>query len=323
MLSKAVAFGCVLSLSALPVVEAGAQQYPEKPIRVIVGYPAGATDTAARTIARPLQTLLGVPIVVENKPGAAGILGAEFMSKAAPDGYNLLYTVDGTHTLNPHLYKSIPYEPLAFTPISKAVNTVNVLVVTTSLPVKNVAELFAYAKANPGKASYGSAGIGTSNHLAGELLQSVWNVPLVHVPYKGSTQALNDILGGQLPFMFAGVGQMLPFYQAGKVRVIGIADTVRHPKLPDVPTMQEAGLKGFDLPAIYHAFVGPAKMPPAHVTRLNQAVRTALTMPDTTSQLNNQGYDVTPTTPEELGALMKRNLEIWGRIVSGAKIEKI
>ena len=323
MMKISMKIALALSVSALPALPASAQQYPDKPIRFIVGYTAGATDTAARTLQRPMQTLLGATIIVENKPGAGGALGAEFVSKAAPDGYTLLYTVDATHSLNPHLYKSLPYEPLAFTPISKAVGTVNVLVVSTQLPIKNVAELIAWARANPGKASYGSAGLGSSNHLAGELLQFVTGVPMVHVPYKGSTPALTDLMGGQLPFLFAGVGQMLPFMTAGKVRVIGVADTVRHPRLPDVPTMEEAGMKGFDLPGIYHALVGPLKLSPAHVTRLNQAARAGLTDPETTSALNKQGYDVTPTTPEELGALMRKNFDIWGRIVRNAKIEKI
>lgn len=312
-----------VSTGILLAAPAPAQTYPDKPIRIIVGYTAGATDTAARTFGRPFSTLLNVPVIVENKPGAGGALGAEFVSRAAPDGYTLMWTVDGTHTLNPHLYKTLPYEPLNFSPISKGVTTVNVLVVSTTLNLRTVAELMAWAKANPGKAAYGSAGTGSSNHLAGELLQVVTGVPLTHIPYKGSTPALSDLMGGQIPFMFAGVGQMLPVLTAGKIRVIGTADTVRHPRLPDVPTMEEAGLKGFDLPAIYHALVGPPKLPQSMVTKLNQAARTALAMPDIVSQLNTQGYDVTPTTAEELGALMKRNFETWGRIVRSANIEKI
>lgn len=317
------AIAALATLTTLAVPAARAQQYPDKPIRIIVGYTSGATDTAARTFGRPFSTLLNVPVIIENKPGAGGALGAEFVSKAAPDGYTLMWTVDGTHTLNPHLYKTLPYDPLGFTPITKGVSTVNVLVVSTTLNIRNVNELLAYAKANPSKASYGSAGTGSSNHLAGELLQTVTGIPMTHIPYKGSTPALSDLMGGQIGFMFAGVGQMLPVLTAGKIRVIGTADTVRHARLPDVPTMEEAGLKGFDLPAIYHALVGPLKLPAPMVTRLNQAARTALTQPDTVSQLNTQGYDVTPTTADELGALMRKNFDTWGRIVRGAKIEKI
>lgn len=317
------AAAAMATMTPLAVPVASAQQYPDKPIRIIVGYTSGATDTAARTFGRPFSTLLNVPVIVENKPGAGGALGAEFVYKAAPDGYTLMWTVDGTHTLNPHLYKSLNYEPLAFTPITKGVTTVNVLVVGNAMPVKTVSDLLAYAKANPGKASYGSAGIGSSNHLAGELLQSVSGIPMTHVPYKGSNPALTDLMGGQIAFMFSGIGQMLPLYNAGKARVIGTADTVRHPRLPDVPTMQEAGLKGFDLPAIYHALIGPAKLPQPMVARLNQVARTALADADTIAQLNKQGYDVTPTTPDELGALMHKNFDTWGRIVRGAKIEKI
>lgn len=299
------------------------QEFPDRLIRVVVAYPAGATDTAARTVAKPLAVLLGKPVIIDNKPGAGSAIGAEFVQRAAPDGYTLFWSTDSTHTLNPNLYKALTYEPLGFTAIAKTVGTINVLAINANLPVRTVADLLAYARANPDKASYGSAGIGISNHLAGELLQVVSGVPLVHVPYKGSGPATADLLGGQIAFMFAGLGHILPYSRAGKFRVIGVTDTMRHPQMPDVPTMEEAGLKGFDLPNIYHAVLGPLKMPQPVVNRLNQALRAALAEKETTQQLNSQGYDVTPSSPEELNALMRKNYDIWGRIVRAAKLEKM
>ena len=322
MLKNACLLPLVL-LSLLVSSHVRAQEFPDRLIRVVVAYPAGATDTAARTVTKPLAVLLGKPVVIDNKPGAGSALGAEFVQRATPDGYTLFWTTDSTHTLNPHLYKALTYEPLGFAAIAKTVSTINVLAINTNLPVRTVAELLAYAKANPDKASYGSAGIGISNHLAGELLQFVSGVPLVHVPYKGSGPATADLLGGQIAFMFAGLGHILPYAKAGKFRVIGVADTVRHPQMPDVPTMEEAGLKGFDLPNIYHAVLGPLKMQPPVVAKLNQAIRTALAEKETTTQLNSQGYDVTPSSPDELSTLMRRNYDIWGRIVRAAKIEKM
>jgi len=308
------------TLSAAP--HASAQEYPSKLIRVVVAYPAGATDTAARTVTRQMAILLGKQVIVDNKPGAGSAIGAEYVQRAAPDGYTLFWTTDSTHTLNPHIYKALAYEPLGYAPIAKTVSTVNVLAVNAGLPVNSVSELLALAKSDPTKASYGSAGVGISNHLAGELLQHVSGVRLIHVPYKGSGPALTDLLGGRIGFMFAGMGHVLPHARAGKVRIIGVVDTVRHHYLPDVPTMEEAGLKGFDLPGIYHAVLAPLNTPQPVVAKLNQTIRASLADKEITAQLNRQGYDVTPSSPEELGALMRRNFEIWGSIVNTAKIEK-
>lgn len=302
---------------------AAAQEFPDRLVRFVVAYPAGATDTAARTVTRRLAELWNKPVVVDNKPGAGSAIGAEFVQRAAPDGYTLFWSTDSTHTLNPHLYKSLTYEPLGYTPLIKTVTTVNVLAVNAGKPFRTVAELLAYSKANPDKASYGSAGVGISNHLAGELLQHVTGIPLVHIPYKGTGPATTDLLAGNLAFMFAGAGHIVPFARAGKFRVLGVTDTVRHKSFPDAPTMEEAGLKGFDLPNIYHAVLGPMKMQPAVANRINQSVRTALADKEVASQLDSQGYDVTPSSPEELGSLMRRNYDIWGRIVSAAKIEKM
>lgn len=320
---KSKAWTLSLLVSALITApHAGAQDYPSKLIRVVVAYPAGATDTAARTVTRPMAALLNQQVIVENKPGAGSAIGAQYVQKAAPDGYTLFWTTDSTHALNPHMYKALSYEPLGYTPIIKTVSTVNVLAVGAAQPVKSVTELLALAKSDPTAASYGSAGVGISNHLAGELLQHVSKVPLVHVPYKGSGPALIDLMGGRIGFMFAGMGHVLPHSRAGKLRIIAVVDTARHHYLPDVPTMDEAGVKGFDLPGIYHAVLAPPNTPRTIVEKLNQTIRAALADKDTAAHLNKQGYDVTPSSPEELGALMRRNFDIWGRLVALAKIEK-
>lgn len=313
--------GLVLS-ALLAAPHARAQEYPAKLIRIVVAYPAGATDTAARTVAHKLAALLSQQVIIDNKPGAGSGIGAQYVQKAAPDGYTLFWTTDSTHALNPHIYKSLSYDPLGYAPIAKTVSTVNVLVVSAGLPVKSVSELLALANADPTKASYGSAGVGISNHLAGELLQHVSGVRLIHVPYKGSGPALTDLLGGRIGFMFAGMGHVLPHARAGKLRIIGVADTARHHYLPEVPTMEEAGMKGFDLPGIYHAVLAPLNTPAAVIAKLNRTLHAALADKETAAALNKQGYDVTPTSAEELGALMRRNFEIWGRIVKMAKVEQ-
>ena len=320
---KATVVMPLLMFAILGVPHAWSQEYPDRLIRVIVPYPAGATDTAARTVTKQLAVLFGKPVIVENKPGAGASIGVDFVARSTPDGYTLLWTSASPHTISPHLYNSLPYEPLGFTPITRVFSTAQVLAINANLPVTSVSDLLAYARANPGKASYGSAGIGITNHLAGELLQYVSGVPLVHVPYKGSGPATADLLSGRLAFMFSGVGQVLAHMKAGKVRVIGVADTVRHPDLPDVPTMEEAGLKGFDLLIGWHAVIGPLNMQRPVVNKLNQTIHRALADPDTKQQLNSLGYQIRPSSPEELIALMRANYDSWGKLIRAAKIEKM
>ena len=298
---------------------ARSQEYPDRPIRVIVSYSPGATDAAARTVAKPMSMLLGKPVVVENKPGAEGAIGGEYVLKAAPDGYTLLYTTS-SNMLRPHLAE-MSYDPFAFTPIGRAVGTANILVIPAGHPAKTATELVAFAKANPGKVSYGSVG-GGSAQLSGTFLELVAGVPFQHVPYKGTTQAMADLLAGRLTFMFSGVGHVLSNVKAGKLRVLGVADNVRHFQLPDIPTMAEAGLKDFDLPTIWHAFVGPLNTSRPVVDKLSQALRTSLAEPDVIKAINSQGYETRFSTPEELRAQMRGDFNIWGKIVKAANIQK-
>ena len=311
----------LLSLvAALAMTGAAAQGYPTKPIHLIVPFPPGATDTAARTVAKPMSEALGKPWVVENKPGAESAIGARFVAKAAPDGYTLMYSSGSNHVLRPHLYNNLGFDPFGFTPLGRTVGTVNVLAVGAAMPVRTVKELLAWGKTNSDTASYGSSG--GSALLAGELLKYVSGVQFTAVPYKGAAPALLDLMGQRIAFMFAGTGQVLTLANAGKVRVLAVIDDRRYPKYPDVPTMAEAGLKEFDLPNIWHGLFGPAKMQAPVVALLSKTLQAALVDPEVIKTINAAGYDPMPSSAEELQALMKKEYETWGRIVKATKIEK-
>jgi len=315
MLVLLISTGAVLAASV-----AVAQEYPDRPIHLIVPFPPGATDLAARTVAKPMSTVLGKPIVVENKPGGEGAIGAGFLSRSAPDGYTLMYSSGSNHVLRPHLYENLGYDPFGFTPIGRTVGTVNVLAVGAVLPARTVSELLSYGKANKDKASYGSSG--GSAYLAGELLKFVSGVDFTAVPYKGAAPALIDLIGGRIAFMFAGTGQVLTQAAAGKVRVLAVVDDTRYPKFPDVPTMAQAGLKDFDLPNIWHGLFGPLKMQPAVVSKLNRTLQGVLADPEVIKAINDAGYDPKPSSADELQAQMRREFDVWARIVKAAKMEK-
>ena len=299
---------------------ASAQEYPDRPIRLIVAFAPGATDAAARVIVKPMSVQLGKPIVVENKPGADGGIGGDFVAKSAPDGYTLLYST-ASNILRAHLIENMIYDPLAFTPVGRAIGSVNILVVSAANPAKSVLELVAYAKANPGKVSNGGVG-GGSAALAGMFLQVVAGVEFLHVPYKGNTQAMADLLAGRLTFMFAGVGHVMSNIKAGKLRALGVTDSQRFFLLPDVPALAESGLKGFDIPPIWHGIVGPLNMTRPVVDKLSQSLRNALTDADVVKVINGQGYAPRFSTPQEMGAQMRAENDTWAQIVKAAKIEK-
>lgn len=299
-----------------------AQSYPARAVRMIVGYaPGGPVDTAARRIAPHLQKELGQSVIVENRPGASGVVGSDFVAKAEPDGYVLVFTASPTQTMSPHLQKSMPFDPLKdYTPVSLVVGFATVLVVGKDFPAASVSQLIAYAKANPEKVSFGSAGIGASNHLAGELLKKLSGTEMLHVPYKGNAPALTDVIGGKLSFMFNSVGDSLGFVGGGQLRALAVSSKERSRAMPAVPTMIEAGLPGFDVTAWY-ALEGPPKMPPAVVARLNTAVRNALANPGLARQFFDIGYDVMPSSPEELSARVKADYDLWGGVARGLKLE--
>ena len=304
----------------LLVPHARSQGYPDRPIRVIVAYAPGATDAAARAVTKPMSVLLGQPMVIENKPGAEAGIGSSFVAKSVPDGYTLLYTPSSS-VLRPHLSLEMLYDPLALTAIGRAVGTVNILVINAGHPARTVSELVSYAKANPGKVTYGSVG-GGSAQLAGQFLERLAGVEFTHVPYKGTTPSMVDLLGGRLTFIFSGVGHVLFNVKTGKLRVLGVTGDERHFQLPDVPTMAEAGYKDFDLPPIWHALVGPLNLPRPLVNRLSQALRASLADPEAIKAINALGYESIFSTPEQMQAQMRSEYDIWGKIVKAANISK-
>lgn len=279
---------------------AGAQTWPTKPIRLVVPYTAGgSSDFVGRIMAQKLSEGLGQPVTVDNKPGVAGIVGTDIVAKSAPDGYTLALVGMTTHAANPSLYKALPYDPVKdFAPISVAIVSPLVLVVYPGLPVNSVQELIAYAKANPGKVNFGSAGVGNTLHLAGELFKSSAGIDIVHVPYKGASAALNDLLGGRIQMMIDLVQTPLPHIQAGKLRALGVTSTTRIPMLPDVPTIAESGLPGFEF-ATWIGIAAPAGTPKAIVDRVHAEMVKALAMPDVKEAFAKQGMVPAPSASPE------------------------
>ena len=292
-----------------------AQTYPAKPIKIIVPFgPGGFTDVAARILQKELAPAIGQPIIIENKPGAGSTIGTSEVSKAQPDGYTLVM-ISTAHVISPHLYKQMPYDPIRdFTPVMKLAEGPYVLVTHPSLPVKNVRELIALAKAKPDTIDYASSGNGSAQHLVGALFVTMAGAPLSHVPYKGSGQAMNDMLGGQVKVSFVGVPNALPNLASGKLRALAVSTKKRYAELPDVPTLDEAGVTGYDA-TIWLGLLAPPGTPRDVVQKLNAAITQALSMPDAKKLMTSAGVDVATSTPEEFGALMQGELERWGKVV--------
>ena len=303
---------------------AGAQQYPSKPIRFIVPFaPGGGNDLIGRTIAQKLNEAWGVPVIVENRTGAGGNIGTDFVAKAAPDGYTLLVGYVGNLAINPFLFGKLPYDPVRdFTPITLAAEFTNLLVAHPSLPVRSVKELVAFARARPGQVNYASAGIGAVGHMAAELLATTAQIRIQHIPYKGNGAAIADVLGGQVPLMFSAPGAVIGPVRAGRLRALATASPRRPPALADVPTFAEAGYPGVEASG-WFAMVGPAGLPRPIVERLNAEIVKSLAAADVRARLANAGYDPATTTPEKLGELIKSELAKWEKVVkaSGAKLE--
>ena len=304
-----------------------AQGFPSKPLRWIVPFPPGGpTDTFSRAAAQKLAGALNQPVVVENRAGAGASIGMEALAKSAPDGYTIGLSTTGSHAINPHLYAKLPYDPVKdFAPITLAISYVNVLVVNPSLPIQSGADLVAYAKANPGKVSFGSAGNGSSNHLFGELLKSLTGAPMQHVPYKGSAAALTDVISGNLTFMFDILNVSGPQIRAGRVRGIAVASAKRTPYFPELPTLAEAGIKGFEEAGsdLWFGIMAPAGTPKPVVAKLNEALVSSLRSPDMRERIRAQSLDLWTSTPEEFAAVLKADLARWGKVVkaSGARID--
>jgi tripartite-type tricarboxylate transporter receptor subunit TctC len=301
---------------------AGAQTYPTKPIRFIAPFAAGgALDTLTRTIAIRMQENWGQPVVVENRTGAGGNIGADLVAKAAPDGYTLVMGTIATHAINVSLYEKMPYDAVKdFAPVTLAASINNSLSVHPSVPAKNVPELVAYAKANPGKLTFGSAGSGTSQHLAGELFKTMAGVDMVHIPYKGGAPAMIDLLAGQISMTFGDIPTALPHIRAGKLRSIAVTAAKRSPLLPDVPTIAEQGLPGFDVSAWFGVFT-TAGTPRPVVNQLNVEIVRILNLPDVREKLMGIGMEPVTNSPDEFAAFVRSEIAKWAQVVkaSGAK----
>ena len=300
---------------------ASAQPYPSKPIKVVSPWsPGGPAEALARIVTTKMSAALGQPIVIESKPGANGEIGTASVASAAPDGYTLLLSHLGPTAISPALKKSLPYDPVKdFEPISQVVAGPTLLVVRNDLPVTSVKELIDYAKANPGKLAYGSVGVGSTTHLAGEMLNMSAGIETIHVPYKGSTPILVDLMGERLAFAFVGISGSLAQARAGQIRAIAISTLKRSASAPDIPTVAET-LPGFELNSWY-GMMAPARTPKPIVARLNQELVKALRMPDVIEWMKQNGLDPAPTTPEEHAAYIKSEIAKWAKIVKAAHIQ--
>jgi len=320
LLAGALAGTCAAGLAILSAPALAAGDYPSKPIRFIVPYAAGGTtDLVARTVGEKVAQKLGQPVVVENRPGAGGNIGMDAVAKAAPDGYTIGFGAISTNALNPHIYRHVPFDPRKdFTAISLLGNSTIVLEVSPAVPVKTVPELIAYAKAHPGL-TYATAGAGTSMHLAGAMFSQMTQTGLVHVPYKGSSPAINDMLGGHVQVMFDNLPASLPHIQAGKLRALAVAGKSRAPSLPNVPTLAEAGLPGYAVDPWFGVY-GPAGMPAAVVQALNAAFVEALARPDVREKLGVAGFSPKGSSAAELQALTLSEYERFGKVARSANI---
>jgi len=295
---------------------AHAQDYPTRTIKMVIAFPAGGpTDFVGRLLADKLKELLGQPVIIENKAGANGAIGANEVAKAAPDGYTLFLTTVGAVAITPNMRTDLPYDTMRdFAPVSLVVNNTTVLVVRPDLPVKNAKDLAEMAKAKPATYAFASTGVGSMPHLALELFQTAANVKFVHVPYRGAAPALTDLLGGQVSALFADAPVLMSQIEAGKLKPLGAASDERNPMLPNVPTLREQGYADTKADNWY-GLLAPAKTPPAVIAKLNQAVRTAVSDPVVHEKLVKSGAVPAPTSPEEFGQLLKSEIARWGKVI--------
>ena len=315
---------CLLAFVPCLVPLVHAQNYPARPLRLIVPTaPGGGTDFTGRLVAAKLSETMGQQVVVENRGGGGGSVGADNAAKATPDGYTLLLGSIATHAVNPALYKKLPYDHLKdFASVSLIGTVPNALVVHPSLPVKSMQEFITYAKANPGKINYGSSGVGSPPHLSMELLRSMTGINLVHVPYKGAGPALADLLGGQVQAMCTSLAGLINFVKSGRVRALGVTTAKRNPQLPDVPTIVESGVPGYEV-TIWYAVFAPVATPKAIVDKLNAEMVKALNSSEMKERMALQGMDPAPSTPAELTAFVKVETAKWAKAAkdSGATAE--
>ena len=303
----------LMLLSTSPVF--AQSTYPTKPIRIIsIFAPGGGNDVICRLVAQQLTERLKQQVIVENRVGANGIVGSEVAARSAPDGYTFTLIPSG-HTVNASMYKKLPFDSIRdFTPITLVGSGPLVLAVHPSLPAKNVKELIALAKARPGQLTYVSSGVGASGHLAGALVASMTGTQMVHVPYKGRSLAVSDLMGGQVSMTFGTSLSVIPHVRTGRLRALATTGAQRSPALPDMPTIGESGLPGYEA-SLWYGFVGPARMPPEIVQRLNTEIAAILAQPDTREKLASQGVDARSTTPDEFARILTADVARWAKVV--------
>jgi len=320
--------GVTLALTLASVANTAAAQlaatgFPDKPLRIVVTFTTGgAPDTLARILSDKLSTAWGQPVIVDNKPGAGGNTGADFVAKAAPDGYTIVVGTVGTHSINPALYSKMPYDAVKdFAPITLLATTPNMLVVNNDVPATNLKDFIALGK-KEGKMTFASSGSGTSIHVSGELFKTMTGIDMVHIPYKGRATAIPDVLGGRVTMMFDNMPSSLPLVREGKLRALGVTSSVRSPAAPEIPTIAESGLPAFDAVS-WFALFAPANTAKPIIDKWQLEVRRILKLPDVAKRLADAGLDAVGGTPDELAAYQKSELTKWAKVVkdSGAKAD--
>ena len=312
----------LLALAApLLAAPAVADDYPSRSIRLIVPYaPGGGADSVARIVAKRVSESIGPPIVIENRGGAGSIVGTDMVAKAAPDGYTLLLGQSGPISINPAVYKTLPYDSVKdFAPITMTTAYPYILVVNSELPAKTLQEFVTLARSKPGAMNYGSTGVGAANHLVAELFNSKAGLQMTHVPYRGTALAVGDLLGGQLSVVFGDPISVLPHIRSGKLRALAVTSLERSPVAPDVPTVAESGYPGFEALA-WHGILAPAKMPPEIVKKLNAEIVKALADPETNKLLTNQAMQTVGNTPEAFAAFIQKDIATWKAVAAAAKV---
>ncbi len=321
---RAAVVACALVLAATPVHDAAAQAFPSKPVKLVIPFPPGGSlDNIGRLIAQKLSETWGQQVVIENKPGAGGNIGADAVAKSPADGYAVVMGALSTHAVNPSLYAKMPYDAAKdFAPISLVAITPNVLIVNAAMPVTSVKEMIAYAKANPGRTNFGSGSNGSAGHLAGELFKLETGTDVAHIPYKGGAPALQALLAGDTQFMFDNLANAMAQVKGGKVRAIAVTTAQRSKLAPDLPTMAEAGMPGFDI-STWFGLLAPAGTPPDVIAKWNADVVKVLNSPDVREKMLAQGAEPSPQTPAEFASFIAREREKYARIVkaSGAKVD--
>lgn len=314
--------GAALGLVSATAAMGQAAKFPDKPIRIVVAYtPAGATDILARTVGQKMTEAWGQPVIVDNRPGANGNIGTEYAAKATADGYTLLMVTAGTHGINPGLYRKLGFDAVKdFSAVSLVAMVPNIFVLNNAVPAKDLREFIAYLKANPGKFNYGSPGNGSTAHLSMELFKTMTGTNMQHIPYKGSAGVLADLIGGQIIVTMDNMPPYIPQVKAGKIRALAVSTARRSPAVPDIPTVAEAGVPGYDSGA-WFGLVAPANTPKSIVDQLSRETARILKLPDVSARLSDLGAEPVGNTPEQFSTHIKSEIAKWAKVIKDANVE--